>query len=135
MKTVLVVDDEFDLTGTLRAILEGEGYRVETCSNGAEALEWLGSAKSDLVLMDVMMPLGGGFEALRSLRQSAEYRELPVVMMSSVPPAVRREDYQWQAFLRKPFSLDALIKTVALNRASYGPYDATMLGASEDDAG
>jgi CheY-like chemotaxis protein len=37
MKSVLVVDDEFGLTGTLRAVLEGEGYRVDTFSNGKEA--------------------------------------------------------------------------------------------------
>ena len=57
MKSILVVDDEFDLTSTLRAILEGEGYHVETCADGREALERLREAKPDLMLMDVMLPL------------------------------------------------------------------------------
>jgi CheY-like chemotaxis protein len=53
MKTILVVDDEFDLAATLQAILEGEGYRVETCSNGREALERLrGAPRPDLVLTE-----------------------------------------------------------------------------------
>jgi CheY-like chemotaxis protein len=112
MKTVLVVDDEFDLTGTLRAILEGEGYRVDTCSNGGEALERLKAARSDLVLMDVMMPVLSGFEVLRAMRKMPGLDSVPVVLMSSVPPGVKKEDYRWQAFLRKPFSLLSVVATV-----------------------
>jgi CheY-like chemotaxis protein len=113
MKTILVVDDEFDLASTVRAILEGEGYRVETCSNGREALERLrGGPRPDLVLTDVMMPLVSGFEVLQSMRQTPGLEAVPVAVMSSVAPGVRREDYGWQAFLRKPFRLEALMKTV-----------------------
>lgn len=113
MKSILVVDDEFDLASTLRAILEGDGYRVETCSNGREALERLrGGPRPDLVLTDVMMPLVSGFEVVQTMRQTAGLQDVPVVVMSSVPPGVKREDYGWQAFLRKPFGLEALMKTV-----------------------
>jgi CheY-like chemotaxis protein len=112
MKTVLVVDDEFDLTGTLRAILRGAGYRAETCADGREALECLGAVKPDLVLMDVMMPRVSGLEVLREMRAKPEWANVPVVLMSVTPPAVKRADYQWQAFLRKPFSLKELVRTV-----------------------
>lgn len=112
MKTILVVDDEFDMTGTLKAILEGEGYRVETCPDGREALACLRASKPDLVLMDVMMPFMSGFEVLQAMRQTPGLDEVPVVLMSSVGLGVRREDYQWQSFLSKPFSLDTLIQTV-----------------------
>ena len=112
MKTVLVVDDEFDLTDTLRAILDGEGYCAQTCSNGREALERLKTAKPDLVLMDVMMPMMSGLEVLRTLRQMPELDGVPVILMSAAAPCVRQEDYRWQEFLRKPFSLTALIATV-----------------------
>ena len=113
-KTVLVVDDEFDLASTLRAILEGEGYGVETRSNGREALDRLTAPgpKPDLVLVDVMMPLLSGCEVLKAMRQSAELKSVPVVLISSVPPAVRREEYGWQAVLHKPFSMHALLKAV-----------------------
>jgi CheY-like chemotaxis protein len=112
MKTVLVVDDEFDLNSTLRAILEGEGYRVETCTNGKEALERLRMTRSDLVLMDVMMPILSGFEVLAAMRKTPGLDTVPVVLMSSVPPGVKQENYRWQAFLRKPFSPPALVTTV-----------------------
>ena len=112
MKTVLVVDDEFDLSETLRSILESEGYQTSVCANGKEALTSLEAAKPDLVLMDVMMPVLSGFEVLHSMRTMPELAGVPVILMSSVPPSVKREDYRWQAFLRKPFTLDTLIKTV-----------------------
>ena len=119
MKTVLVIDDEFDLVGTLRAILEGEGYRVETCANGKEALDRLKGARPALVLMDVMMPLLSGFEVLRTIRKTPGLDGLPVVLMSAIPPGVKRDDYDWQEFLRKPFTLDTLLKTV--QRLTGGP--------------
>ncbi len=112
MKTVLIVDDEFDLSGTLRAILEGEGYRAETCANGREALERLRSATPDLVLMDVMMPILSGFEVLRTMRRMQGLEDVPVILMSSAAPGVNPEEYRWQAFLRKPFSLPLLLATV-----------------------
>ena len=112
MKTVLVVDDEFDLSSTLQAVLQGEGYHTETCADGHEALERLKAHRPDLVLMDVMMPLVSGFEVLKVMKQTPGLDGIPVVLMSSVQPGVRRHDYPWQAFLRKPFTLEALLKTV-----------------------
>jgi hypothetical protein len=46
------------------------------------------------------------------MRQTPGLEAVPVAVMSSVAPGVRREDYGWQAFLRKPFRLEALMKTV-----------------------
>jgi DNA-binding response OmpR family regulator len=112
MKTILIVDDEFDLTGTLRCILEEEGYRAAICSNGKEALDRLRSLRPDLVLMDVMMPALSGFEVLRSMRQTPALRTVPVVLMSAAPPGVKREGYDWQAFLCKPFTIETLVRTV-----------------------
>ncbi len=112
MKTILVVDDEFDLTSTLRAILEGEGYGVETCANGREALEHLKRHKPDLLLMDVMMPILSGLEVLKTMKQTPGLDQIPVVLMCSIAPGVKRDDYPWRAFLRKPFSLEALMKTL-----------------------
>jgi CheY-like chemotaxis protein len=112
MKTILVADDEFDMTATLRAILEGEGYRVVTCSNGREAVERARADRPDLVLMDVMMPLVSGFEALDSMKKTPGLDAMPIVLMSAIGPGVKREQYHWSAVLRKPFSLDALITTI-----------------------
>ena len=121
MKTILVADDEFDTTGTLRAILEGEGYRVETCSNGREALEHMRAAPPDLVLLDVMMPVLGGVDALKAMRQVPALAAVPVVLMHAVPQTVAA-GLPAQGFLRKPFSLDDLLGAVErhLGKAAAG---------------
>jgi CheY-like chemotaxis protein len=111
MKTILVVDDEFDLTSTLKAVLEGRGYRVETCSNGREALECVGEANPDLVLLDVMMPLGNGYEVVERLRELPHCRETPIILMNAVAPPDGRA-VQWQAFLKKPLSIRSLLDTI-----------------------
>ena len=109
MKTVLVVDDEFDLTSTVRAILEGEGYRVDVCANGREALDRLTAARPDLVLLDVMLPVVDGYGVLRAMRQTPALADVPVVLMNSFPP---KGGGDWQGFLRKPFSLGTLLDAV-----------------------
>ena len=88
MKTILVADDEFDLAGTLRAILEGEGYSAEVCTNGREVLERLKARKPDLVLMDVMMPLMSGYDVLREMKRTPGLDGIPVVLMSAAPTRV-----------------------------------------------
>lgn len=113
MKTILVADDEYDLTRTLKAILEREGFRVVTCGDGREALDRLrDDAKPDLVLLDVMMPFLSGLEVLRTLRKTPGMERLPVLLIGSVPPRVRRDEYGWNLFLAKPFTLESLRRSV-----------------------
>jgi CheY-like chemotaxis protein len=113
MKCILVVDDEFDLVGTLRSILEGEGYGTESCSNGRAALDRLAVRRPDLLLMDVMLPFVSGLEVLRKMKETPGLDGIPVVLMSAVPPGVKQRDYRWDAFLRKPFGLEDLLRTVS----------------------
>ena len=113
MKTVLVVDDEFDLANTLCAVLAAEGYHAETCSDGREAMERLRAGpKPDLVLMDIMMPRASGLDVLRSMRQSEALADVPVVLMSVIPPPAKQADYGWQSFLHKPFTLQSVLHAV-----------------------
>ena len=111
MKTILIVDDEFDLTSTLKAILEARGYRAEVCGSGREARECLQETRPDLVLLDVMIPLGNGYDVLNWTRQSSNFASTPIVLMNSFPPPADRP-VTWQGFLRKPLALDALFGTV-----------------------
>ena len=111
MKTILVVDDEFDLTSTLKAVLDAHGYRTEVCSNGREALECARAARPDLVLLDVMIPLGNGYAVLDRLRSSADFGATPVVLMNCVPPPADRP-VRWQGFVKKPLALGALLEEV-----------------------
>jgi CheY-like chemotaxis protein len=111
MKTVLVVDDEFDLTSTLKAVLEDRGYRTCVCATGRETIDCLRHTRPDLILLDVMIPLGSGYTVLDRVRATADLAGTPVVLMNNVPPPADRA-VRWQAFIRKPLSLAAVVEAV-----------------------
>lgn len=110
MKRILVVDDELDIALAVRAVLEAEGYEVETAANGRQCLEMLRAELPDLLLLDVMMPLVDGFGVLQRMRE--ENLQVPVVMMSAIRPEDRLDGLQVEAFLCKPFQLEALLDVV-----------------------
>jgi two-component system chemotaxis sensor kinase CheA len=82
---VLVVDDQFTVRELQRSILGASGYRVQTASDGREALELLASAPStiDLVVTDLQMPNMGGLELVRAIRADSEHAHMPVIVVTS----------------------------------------------------
>lgn len=110
---VLIVDDEYDLLQAIAALLKDEGYDVETFSSGPSAVKHLmgQEAQPSVILLDVMMPILSGLDVLRQLRGHDGTREVPVVMMSAADPPAD-EDLAWDAFLKKPFDIKKLLRTV-----------------------
>lgn len=114
MRTVLVVDDEFGTVEVLVAALEDAGYRVLTAANGRRALERLEENKPDLVVSDFMMPLMDGAALVEAIRSNPQFRDIPVIMMSAAPEtALRKQVDGYEAFLRKPFRVPALLELIA----------------------
>lgn len=113
MRTVLVIDDEFGTVEVLVAALEDAGYRVLTAANGRRALERLEENKPDLVISDFMMPLMDGAALVTAMRTNPSFRDIPVIMMSAAPEAALRKHLDgYEAFLRKPFRIPALLEIV-----------------------
>jgi two-component system alkaline phosphatase synthesis response regulator PhoP len=82
-KTVLVVDDEPDIVDLLRYNLTREGYRVETASNGEEALRSVAAKAPDLIVLDLMMPVLDGFETVRRLKADTRSAGIPVIFLTA----------------------------------------------------
>ena len=78
---VLIADDDLGITNSLKEILEADGCRVVTASDGLEALERLSASPCDLVLSDVVMPNMDGHELFLRIRE--RWPELPVLMMTA----------------------------------------------------
>jgi CheY-like chemotaxis protein len=112
MKTILIVEDEFGIADALRDVLVEEGYGIELARNGREGLDALNSARPDLIIVDLMMPIMDGREMIRQLRASETLKTIPVILMSAVAHASIRRDVEVEGFLRKPFNLDALLELV-----------------------
>ena len=88
--TILIAEDHEDSREALRMLLDAFGYRVETATNGREAVETALAQQPDLILMDVMMPELDGFEATRRLREHAGFRQVPIVALTAMEGARER---------------------------------------------
>ncbi|WP_118179957.1 response regulator [Paraburkholderia phosphatilytica] len=107
MKTILVVDDEFDLLTVWQLLLEAVGYRVVTAPNGARALELVRATRPDLILTDCMMPVMSGPELCEALYADPDLREIPIILCSAASDIPKQKNPQI-AYCRKPLSLDSL---------------------------
>src|SRR4030042_1092985 len=81
---ILVVDDQPQNIELLEAHLVPQGYEIIKAANGEEALEKLSGNQTDLILLDVMMPGRDGFEVTRRIRQDANNRLLPIILVTAL---------------------------------------------------
>jgi CheY-like chemotaxis protein len=110
--TILIVDDEFSIVETLQEILLWEGYAVRMAANGQLAVDELEREQPSLLLMDYMMPVMDGLQVLEVVRASPQLRHLPVILMTAAHMAVPQAQRQYDALLRKPFEIDAVLRLV-----------------------
>jgi len=113
MQKILVVDDEATILETVSAILEDEGFNVDTAPDGETALKNMDAGPlPDLVLLDIWMPGMDGLEVLEKIK--GQWPQVPVVIMSghgNVETAVRATKLGAYDFIEKPLSLEPLIVT------------------------
>ena len=123
MSTILIVDDEPSARETLVAMLDGENYQLELAKDGFEAIQMLDHLKTDLILLDVMMPGMDGFEFCRRVRSTPRLAEVPIIMLTALndrASLLRGIESGADDFLTKPadrHELKARVRTVTrLNR-------------------
>jgi len=118
MSKILVADDDPALSRTLWWILKENGYEVTTVPGGEHLLERLATEPDppfDLVLLDIMMPKVDGLELLGRLKGDERFKDLPVLMISSMPPeeaTVRSLGLGANDFIPKPFRMKELLARV-----------------------
>ncbi len=120
MATIALVDDDRNILTSVSIALESEGYRVETYTDGASALEGLSARQPSLAILDIKMPRMDGMELLRRLRQKSD---IPVIFLTSKDDEIDELfglKMGADDFVRKPFSQRLLVERVraVLRRAS-----------------
>lgn len=112
----LIVEDSEPMTRLMGGLLRGvRGLSVEFARDGIEALRRLKLARYDLIFTDLEMPLLGGIEFIKKLRQYAEYRTTPVIVVTAENGAAQREAARRagaSAFLGKPLQGARLVELV-----------------------
>lgn len=112
---ILVVDDEENIRRLLSYSLGKAGYDVTEARNGADALNAVGIAKPDLIVLDVMMPVMDGNEVVMRLKANPQTAEIPVILLSARTSDVDKVyglDIGADDYVTKPFSVNELIARI-----------------------
>lgn len=141
-KTVLVVDDDPEITRLLRGYLQQAGYEVLLAHNGESALRTIRAARPDVLVLDLMLPDRDGWDITRALRADSATARLPIIMLTARVDDVDKilglelgaDDY-----VTKPFNPRELVARVrALLRRAAGvsrPAQVLQVGALQLDVG
>lgn len=119
---VFIAEDERDLNQIIVQKLTAEGYSVDACCNGKEAIDILSYTDYDAVILDIMMPGADGFAVLNSLRSRG--KATPVLFLTArdaVSDRVKGLDSGANDYMVKPFSMEELAARLrAMTRTSFG---------------
>ncbi len=129
---ILFAEDEKDLNAILTKKLTEEGYSVDSCFDGAAALEYLESAEYDGAILDVMMPKMDGFTVLEQIRKKGI--KTPVLFLTardSVQDRVKGLDAGANDYLIKPFSMEELLARVRVLTRLTGASQTSVLTADD----
>ena len=120
---ILIAEDERDLNRLIVKVLEKEGYGVDACFDGKEALYYLENTEYDAAVLDIMMPGMDGLEVLRAARKKG--LDLPIMFLTardSIADRVTGLDTGADDYLIKPFDFDELlarIRSMTRKRSSH----------------
>lgn len=119
---ILLAEDERDLNHIITEKLTADGYSVDSCFDGREAIDILSYTEFDAVILDIMMPEADGYAVLRALRGAG--KRTPVLFLTAkdaVSDRVKGLDSGANDYLVKPFSFEELSARLrAMTRSSYG---------------
>jgi CheY-like chemotaxis protein len=114
-KAILVADDDPDILSIVSMSLETQGYTVYKATNGREAVDLAKQHHPDLVLMDMMMPIVSGYEAVAELKADAATRDITIVGLSAKAMATdmeRATDVGIDGYITKPFRIAQVLTVV-----------------------
>lgn len=117
---ILVVEDEKRLNRIISEALEDEGYSVDSCFNGLDALDYAAGADYDVIILDIMMPRMDGLEVVRRLRSGGN--STPVLFLTardSVADRVTGLESGGDYYLVKPFAFQELMAVVRVMTRKY----------------
>ena len=119
---ILVAEDERDLNRIITQKLSADGYSVDSCQDGEEAIDILSYTDYDAVILDIMMPKADGYAVLKSLREAG--KTTPVLFLTArdtVADRVKGLDSGANDYLVKPFSFEELAARLrAMTRNAFG---------------
>lgn len=112
---ILVVDDSSTNIVLLEAILNGQGYQIETAQSVKEAFQVIKKETVDLILLDLLMPKVNGYDFLKELKTSDTTKDIPVIIVSAVAdPENKKKSIEMGAldFINKPIDIQEFLDKI-----------------------
>src|ERR1700681_47888 len=123
-KLILVVDDDYDLSDGIRAVLESQGHKVLQARDGQQGKHLVYQQRPDLVILDMMMPRMGGYPVLEHFKGKAD---APPIIMITANEGSRHKAYAEFLgvidYIRKPFAMERLLEAVDKGLSGETPPD------------
>ncbi|MDM7996937.1 MAG: response regulator [Acidobacteriota bacterium] len=122
-RNILVVDDDKDLTNSIKAFMEARNYRVRMAHNGTDGMKEIEKDRPDLIVLDIMMDTDAeGFNLAFKLKESEAYREIPIIILSGFTDHLGAKsksfeftlgrDWPASEYIKKPASLTDIEEAV-----------------------
>jgi DNA-binding response OmpR family regulator len=114
-KKILVIDDMPNIVTMLKARLEASGYEVIAAFDGQQGLTCAYAEKPDLIILDIVMPAGGGYSVYARLKMSPKTRPIPVIFLTAKDrPEDMARAYKLgaQYYVKKPYKPEMLLETI-----------------------
>lgn len=115
MGKILIADDDQDASSIIKYMAENEGYEVKTVENGQLAANEAIHMHPDIIILDVMMPIMDGFEALKIIKSNSETKNIPVIMLTSKNREIDiLQGFKYGAvdYIIKPFKIPELMMRI-----------------------
>ena len=112
-KLILIVDDDYELSDGIRAVLESQGHKVMQARDGQQGKQMVYNHRPDLMILDMMMPRMGGYPVLEHFKGKAD---APPIIMITANEGSRHKAYAEYLgvidYIRKPFAMERLLEAV-----------------------
>jgi len=115
-KSILIVDDSSSLRQVVSIALKGAGYDVIEACDGKDALTKLSGQKVHLIISDVNMPNMDGITLVKEIKQMANYKFTPIIMLTTESQEAKKQEGQAagaKAWVVKPFQPDQMLTAVS----------------------
>ncbi len=117
MKKIYLVEDDHALRELITFLLMDKEYEVEAFANANSFKNKMPNAEADLILLDIMLPDGNGIDICKSLKNTENTKNIPVLLMSAHANPSIANDSGANDFIAKPFNVDDLYAYVQKNIA------------------
>ena len=114
-KSIVVADDDPDILSIVAMSLETQGYDVYKAANGREAVDLVRDHHPDLIILDMMMPVMSGYEAIVELKADDSTNGIPIIGLSAKAMATdmeRATDVGIDGYITKPFRIAQVLSVI-----------------------